>query len=137
MSEVGMALGDTDLQRIGDYVKGNIYGWLVEVAPQVVAGPQILERLERIEQELVAQRQELKAQRELMETRFAAVDVRFEDMNKRFEDINKRFEDMNSRFEDINKRFGDMNSRFNGMQWLIGVGFGLIATMVTIFEFIT
>lgn len=130
MREVGMALGDTDLQRIGDYVKGNIYGWLVEVAPQVVAGPQILERLERIEQELVAQRQELRAQRELMETRFAAVDVRFEDMNK-------RFEDMNSRFEDMNKRFGDMNSRFNGMQWLIGVGFGLIATMVTIFEFIT
>ncbi len=37
MSEVGMVLGDTDLQRIGDYVKGNIYGWLVEVAPQVVA----------------------------------------------------------------------------------------------------
>ena len=31
MSEVSMALGDTDLQRIGDYVKGNIYGWLVEV----------------------------------------------------------------------------------------------------------
>lgn len=137
MSEVGMALDDTDLQRIGDYVKGNIYGWLVEVAPQVVAGPQILERMERIEQELVAQRQELKAQRELMETRFAAVDVRFGDINKRFEDINKRFEDMNNRFEDINNRFGDMNSRFNGMQWLIGVGFGLIATMVTIFEFIT
>ena len=123
MSDVGMAFGDTDLQRIGDYVKGNIYGWLVEVAPQVVAGPQILERMERIEQELVAQRQELKAQRELMETRFAAVDVRFEDMNKRF--------------EDMNDRFGEMNSRFNGMQWLIGVGFGLIATMVTIFEFIT
>ncbi|MDE0222084.1 MAG: hypothetical protein OXJ90_22645 [Spirochaetaceae bacterium] len=130
MSEVGMALDDTDLTRIGDYVKGNIYGWLVEVAPQVVAGPQILERMERFEQELVAQRHELvaqrhelKAQRELMETRFDAVDVRFEDMNRRFEDTNKRFE--------------DMNSRFNGMQWLIGVGFGLIATIVTIFEFIT
>ena len=132
-----MALDDTDLRRIGDYVKGNISGWLVEVAPQVVAGPQILERMERIEQELVAQRQELKAQRELMEARFAAVDVRFEDMNQRFEDMNQRFEDINKRFEDINKRFGDMNSRFNGMQWLIGVGFGLIATMVTIFEFIT
>ena len=101
MSEVGMALGDTDLQRIGDYVKGNIYGWLVEVAPQIVAGPQILERLERIEQELVAQRQEFKAQRELMETRFAAVDVRFEDMNKRFEDVNNRFGDMNSRFNTL------------------------------------
>ena len=123
MSEVGMALDDTDLRRVGDYVKGNIYGWLVEVAPQVVAGPQILERMERLEQELVAQRHELKAQRELMETRFEAVDVRFEDANRRFEDVNKRFE--------------DMNSRFNGMQWLIGVGFGLIATVVTIFEFIT
>ena len=130
MSEVGMALDDTDLRRIGDYVKGNMYGWLVEVAPQVVAGPQILERMERFEQELVAQRHELvaqrdelkaqrhelKAQRELMETRFDAVDVRFEDMNRRFEDI---------------------NSRFNGMQWLIGVGFGLIATIVTVFEFIS
>ena len=130
MSEVGMALDDTDLRRIGDYVKGNIYGWLVDVAPQVVSGPQILERMERLEQELVAQRHELKAQRhelkaqrELMETRFEAVDVRFEDMNRRFEDVNKRFE--------------DMNSRFNGMQWLIGVGFGLIATLVTIFEFVT
>jgi len=132
-----MALDDTDLRRIGDYVKGNMYGWLVEVAPQVVAGPQILERMERFEQELVAQRHELvaqrhelvaqghelkaqrhelKAQRELMETRFDAVDVRFEDMNSRFE---------------------DMNSRFNGMQWLIGVGFGLIATIVTVFEFIS
>ena len=122
MSEVGMALDDTDLRRIGDYVKGNFYGWLVEVAPQVVSGPQILERMERLEQELVAQRHELKAQRELMETRFEAVDVRFEDVNRRFEDVNKRFD--------------DMNSRFNGMQWLIGVGFGLIATIVTIFEFI-
>ena len=122
MSEVGMALDDTDLRRIGDYVKGNIYGWLVDVAPQVVSGPQILERMERLEQELVAQRHELKAQRELMETRFEAVDVRFEDVNRRFEDVNKRFD--------------DMNSRFNGMQWLIGVGFGLIATIVTIFEFI-
>ena len=123
MSEVGMALDDTDLRRIGDYVKGNMYGWLVEVAPQVVAGPQILERMERFEKELVAQRHELKAQRhelkaqrELMETRFDAVDVRFEDVNRRFE---------------------DMNSRFNGMQWLIGVGFGLIATIVTVFEFIS
>ena len=116
MSEVGMALDDTDLRRIGDYVKGNFYGWLVEVAPQVVAGPQILERMERLEQELVAQRHELKAQRELMETRFEAVDVRFEDVNRRFE---------------------DMSSRFNGMQWLIGVGFVLIATIVTIFEFIS
>ena len=98
MNEAIMALGETDLRRIGDYVKTNMYGWLVEVAPQVVSGPQILKRIERIEeemvalqkelvaqrQELVVQRHELKAQRELMEARFKAVDVRFEDMNRRF-----------------------------------------------------
>ncbi len=27
-----MALNDTDLQRIGDYVKVNMYGWLLEGA---------------------------------------------------------------------------------------------------------
>ena len=31
MSEVRMALSDTDLRRIGDYVKVNMYGWLLEV----------------------------------------------------------------------------------------------------------
>ncbi len=117
-----MALGESDLRRIGDYVKTNMYGWLVEVAPQVVAGPQILERIERIEQELVAQRQEfvaqrheLKAQRALMETRFKAVDVRFEDMNKRFE---------------------DMNRRFSGMQWLVGGGFVFLGLLMTVYDLI-
>ena len=117
-----MALNDTDLQRIGDYVKVNMYGWLLEVAPNVVAVPQILERLERIEQELVVQRHELKAQRELMEARFAAVD--------------KRFEDMNKRFEDMNERFGDMNKRFTGMQWMVGGGFALLGAAMTVFKFL-
>ena len=117
-----MALNDTDLQRIGDYVKVNLYRWLLEVAPHVVAVPQILERLERIEQELVVQRHELKAQRELMEARFAAVD--------------KRFEDMNKRFEDMNERFGDMNKRFTGMQWMVGGGFALLGAAMTVFKFL-
>ena len=110
-----MALNDTDLQRIGDYVKVNMYGWLLEVAPNVAAVPQILERLERIEQELVVQRHELKAQRELMEARFAAVDKRFEDMNE---------------------RFGDMNKRFTGMQWMVGGGFALLGVAMTVFKFL-
>lgn len=60
MSEAGMALDDADLRRIGDYVKGHMYGWLAEVAPNVLAVPQILERIERIEQQLVVQQHELK-----------------------------------------------------------------------------
>ena len=128
MSEAGMALDDADLRRIGDYVKGHMYGWLAEVAPNVLAVPQILERIERIEHQLVAQQLELKAQRELMEARFNAVDVRFEDMNKRFEDMNRRFEDMN-------ERFVDMNKRFSGMLWMAG-GFALLGILMTVYNFI-
>ena len=36
MGETTMALGDCDLERIGSYVKGNLYGWFVEVAPHLV-----------------------------------------------------------------------------------------------------
>lgn len=152
MGETAMALADTDLERIGAYVKGNLYGWFVEVAPHLITGPQILERLATIEQEL-------KDQRELMAVRFEAVDRRFEEMGKRsderfdemgkrsderfaavsvrFEDMNKRFEDMNQRFEDMNKRFEDMNKRFGSMQWLVGGAFVVIGVMMTVFEFIT
>ena len=122
MSEAGMALDDADLRRVGDYVKGHMYGWLAEVAPNVLAVPQILERIERIEQQLIVQQHELKAQRELMEARFNAVDVRFEDVNKRFEDMNKRFE--------------DMNKRFSGMQWMVGGGFAFLGILMTIYNFI-
>lgn len=121
MSEAGMALDDADLRRIGDYVKGHTYGWLAEVAPNVLAVPQILERIERIEQQLVVQQHELKGQRELMEARFNAVDVRFDDVNKRFEDMNKRFE--------------DMNKRFSGMLWMVG-GFAFLGILMTIYNFV-
>ena len=111
-----MALGDGDLQRIGAYVKGNLYGWFVEVAPHLVIGPQLLERIATIEQEL-------KDQRELLATRFDAMDRRFEEMNERFEDMNKRFE--------------DMNKRFGSMQWLVGGAFVVLGIMMTVFEFIS
>ena len=68
MAETAMALADTDLERIGTYVKGNLYGWFVEVAPHLVIGPQLLERTATIEQEL-------KDQRELMAVRFDAMDL--------------------------------------------------------------
>ena len=67
MSETAMALGNSDLERIGAYVKGHLYGWFVEVAPHMIIGPQLLERIATIEQEL-------KDQRELMAVRFDAMD---------------------------------------------------------------
>ena len=156
MGETAMALADTDLERIGTYVKGNLYGWFAEVAPHLVIGPQLLERIATIEQEL-------KDQRELMAVRFDAMDRRFEETNERFAErfdaMDRRFEDMGKRsderfaemgnrsddrfaavhvrFEDMNKRFEDMNKRFDSMQWLVGGAFVVIGVLMTVFEFIT
>ena len=147
-----MALGDGDLQRIGAYVKGNLYGWFVEVAPHLVIGPQLLERIATIEQELKDQRELLATRFDAMDRRFKemnerfaerfdAVDRRFEDMGKRsderFEAVHVRFEDMNKRFEDINRRFEDVNKRFGSMQWLVGGAFVVLGIMMTVFEFIS
>lgn len=159
MGETAMALADTDLERIGTYVKGNLYGWFVEVAPHLVIGPQLLERIATIEQELKDQR-ELMAVRfdamdrrfeetnarfaerfDAVDQRFAAVDRRFEEMDRRFEEMGKRsderFAAVHVRFEDMNKRFEDMNKRFDSMQWLIGGAFVVIGVLMTVFEFIT
>ena len=155
MGETAMALADSDLERIGTYVKGNLYGWFVEVAPHLVIGPQLLGRVATIEQEL-------KDQRELMAVRFDAMDRRFEEMNERFAErfdaMDRRFDDMgkraderfaemgkrsderfaavNVRFEDMNKRFEDMNKRFSSMQWLVGGAFLLIGVLMTVYKFV-
>ena len=77
MSDPNPGLSDQDLQRVGDYVRGNLNSWLTEVAPQIFIGPQLLERMTRVEEQL-------KAQGQLMATRFEAIDKRFEAMDKRF-----------------------------------------------------
>ena len=72
----------------------------------------------------------------IMRERFEAVDKRFESVDKRFESVDKRFEDMNKRFEDMNNRFDGMNKRFSGLQWAIGLGFTILAIMMTVYQYI-
>jgi hypothetical protein len=81
-----MALAESDLVRIGDYVKGNLREWIREtgagtVPADPVTNTNLLDRVVRVESEL-------SAQREIMVVRFEAVDKRFEDlihhMDKRF-----------------------------------------------------
>jgi len=65
-----------------------------------------------------------------MNTRFEAMNVRFEtlqrEMNTRFETMQK---EMNTRFEAVEKRF-------SSLQWMIGIGFTLLAIMMTLSNFI-
>jgi len=75
------------------------------------------------------------AQQREMDKRFNAVDKRFEAVQK---SIDQRFEsmqrEMDRRFESMDKRFEDLNNRFNSMQWLIGVGFSLLAILLAVFR---
>ena len=65
------------------------------------------ERIVRVEDEL-------RSQRELMQQGFAQ---------------------MEKRFEQVEARFQDMNHRFNTLTWMIGVGFVVIATLMSLFAF--
>ena len=59
-----------------------------------------------------------------MDKRFEAVDTRFEGMQR----------NMETRFEAVDKRFEDMHKRFNGMQWMVGGGVVLLATMMSLYQ---
>ncbi len=109
----------------------------------------LMERVVRVEEELRALREIQNAhfqasekrfealQREMI-ARFEAVDKRFEalqrEMNARFEamqrETNARFEAMDKRFEAMDKRFEAMDKRFTQLQWIIGLGFSLMATLM-------
>jgi tetrahydromethanopterin S-methyltransferase subunit G len=129
MSDVIMALGESELQRIGDYVRGHLYAWLNDVAPQVIVGPHLLERTVRVEEEL-------KNLREAMEFRFAAVDKRFEAqlavMKAGFDAVDKRLAAVDKRFETIDKRFDAQQASMKVQQWIVIVGFVILGTMVSI-----
>jgi hypothetical protein len=79
VSDVPMALRDEDVQRIGEYVKPWLRGYVAELVP---AGPtpvqtQLLERMLHVEEEL-------RLQRELIDERFETVDKRFDDAQRSF-----------------------------------------------------
>ena len=65
------------------------------------------------------------------------MNVRFESLQK---EMNTRFEAMNVRFEamqkEMNARFEAVEKRFTAVQWMIGIGFTLLAIMMTLSNFI-
>ena len=158
MSDPNPGLSDQDLQRVGDYVRGNLNSWLTEVAPQIFIGPQLLERMARVEEqikahgELMATRFEaidrrfeaVDRQFESVDQRFESVDMRFESIDKRFDAVDKRFESVDKRFDAVDKRFDAVDKRFEAMdkrfgmlQWMIGSGFTALLVMMSIYEFIS
>ncbi len=126
-----MELEEKTLESIWQYVRKNLSAWLVEAGaalrpaiPAVGAGEEtavaagyslpgsvLLERLIRIEEEL-------RAQRNLTEARFEAVDKRFDDL-----------------IHQMDKRFEAVDKRFSSVQWVMGLGFTLMACLMAVFNF--
>jgi predicted nuclease with TOPRIM domain len=137
-----MTLSDGDLHYIGQYVRAELPGWLKELGPWAL-GSELMERMIRVEEELKSQRELLLTHVQVSERRFDDVNRRFEDVNKRFEDVNERFDDVNKRFDDVNKRFDDVGKRFDdnsrrhtATQWAVGVGFVVLTTLITLYQFL-
>jgi hypothetical protein len=86
---------------------------------------------------------ELKALREIERAHFEAIEERFEALQReiiaRSEAMDKRFEallrEMSARFEATDKRFEAMDKRFSLLQWFIGIGFSVLALLLTLFRF--
>ena len=69
MGEPDVAIGESELNRIGEYVQGHLGAWMQQLGlvpqPDPVTNTQLLERVVRVEEEL-------RAQREIMITKFDA-----------------------------------------------------------------
>ena len=118
-----MTLRDDDVGRIAEYVKPWLRELVDEMVPRVEiggVGPQLLERMVRVEEELKAQRTLMDERFGFMAQRFEAVDKRFDAVDKRFEELiavsDKRFDAVDKRFEELiavsDKRFDAVDKRF-------------------------
>ena len=74
---------------------------------------------------------------EVVDKRFEAIDKKFEavqlQMDKRFDAVDKRFKDSNIRFETLEHHF---DKRFAMMFSFITIGFVVMATMMSVFQFL-
>lgn len=127
MGDAAMELGDRELHKIGEYVKSHLAEWSEGKVVDFRTNRELdlLERMIRVEESL-------KTQMELTRQGFESMDKRFESVDKRFESVDKRFESMDKRFEDMQNY---MDKRFAGQQWVMGLGFTLLAGLMSIFNF--
>ncbi len=150
-----MALGEAELLRIGEYVKGNLKDWVQEVLPPIaqaadpVSHTMLMERVVRVEEELKAQRELMQVRFDAADQRFVAVDQRFESlqttmdqrfeslqtlMEQRFVAVDRRFVAVDQRFEDLlgflDRRFTAVDKRFAVLQWGIGILAALVGTVL-------
>jgi len=106
-----------ELEAIGVYVKNHIEDWIKEsnIIPFSSGSRFNLSDLDfSLSERIVRVEEGIKHQGDLLE---------------------KMLDQMDKRFEQVDKRFDDMNKRFTQLQWTMGFGFTVIATLMGILNF--
>ena len=70
---------------------------------------------------------------ESMKLGFERMDRRFEAVDKRFEAVDKRFDDLLS---GMDKRFEAVDKRFTMMFSFLTIGFVVVSTLITVYQFL-
>lgn len=149
MGEKALELKDSDLDKIGEYVKSRINEWIDPDIFRHRAGLgrelDLMERMIRVEEELKSQRELIKlgfeqmdrrfeSLQKQMDARFEAVDERFKAMDSRFETMQKymdaRFEQVDKRFEQVERRFEQIDKKFNTITGLLVLGFTVLSLLI-------
>ena len=129
MGVQSMELGEQELDKIGRYVQNHLPQWLSASFPYVFNQEkqfELNERIVRVEEGLKNVHIQMQQSFDLMEKRFEQVDKRFEQVDKRFEQVDKRFDQMQH----------TMDQRFKSLQWFLGIGFVVITTLMSLYNFI-
>lgn len=112
MGEPNVAIGESELNQIGEYVQSHLASWMerlgVRLQPDAVTNTQLLERVIQVEEEL-------KAQREIMVTKFEASDNRIGDLMKMMDD-----------------RFADVRHGIGTVKWFVVTSFLVIGTAISL-----
>ena len=114
-----MQLGGADLKPIIEPLVRELIAKFVQENELRARELSLMERVVRIEEEL-------KALREIQNAILREMNVRFEALQR----------EMDKRFETVDKRFEALEKRLNFMQWMVGIGFGLLGLLITVANFL-
>ena len=134
MGEPDVAIGESELNRIGEYVQGHLTGWMEQLGlrprPDPVTNTQLLERVVRVEEEL-------KAGREIMITKFDASDARIGELIRT---TGNRFAAMDDRFtaqaKTMDDRFNDLRQSIGTVKWFIVTSFVVTGSVISLLAFL-
>ena len=145
MGEPDVAIGESELNRIGEYVQSHLTGWMEQLGlrprPDPVTNTQLLERVVRVEEELkrfdASRRDGLQAGREIMITKFDASDARIGELIRT---TGNRFAAMDDRFtaqaKTMDDRFNDLRQSIGTVKWFIVTSFVVIGSVISLLAFL-